>query len=63
MKIIICEPCEKFRATCIYCGCEFEYDLDDVHDKYEPFVKCPNCDTHNVHDAERNGMRYNDDRT
>ena len=51
----------KFTVTCPDCGCEFEYDIDDVETdhtvalttypvQFERYVKCPCCGKHIHHD-------------
>lgn len=36
----------KFKITCPVCGCEFEYEYEDLVDSYLPGlkqIKCPDC--------------------
>ena len=37
---IIKQGVKEFRITCPYCGCEFTYENEDVH---EGIVSCPCC--------------------
>lgn len=55
MKKIRKPPFITFRAICQHCGCEFEYDFEDV-DGLGSTVRCPCCDHFVVHDAEDNGV-------
>lgn len=42
---IIRHGVKKFRITCPVCGCEFEYEYDDIVKTYDIVkqVKCPDC--------------------
>ena len=51
----------KYTITCPDCGCEFEYDIDDVYTdhtialttcpvRFERYVRCPCCGKHLHHD-------------
>ena len=31
----------KFQLTCPFCGCEFEYEKEDLDS--DRFIKCPDC--------------------
>lgn len=36
----------KFKITCPFCGCEFEYEFEDLTDTFLPElkqIKCPDC--------------------
>ena len=56
----------KFKTTCPVCGCEFEYELCDLHKKYDfgrcltsyppqymykRYVTCPCCGENIFHDS------------
>ncbi len=40
---IIKHGIKKFIATCPVCGCEFEYECEDVRAACQKQVKCPDC--------------------
>jgi len=61
MAIKVIKHGEKtFKITCPVCGCEFEYEYEDLTPDYLPGlkrVKCPDCGewlAHNEYKAEKN---------
>ena len=50
MKKIIKGAFTRFRTDCQKCGCEFEYELEDVVTGLE--VKCPDCGFHTPHHSD-----------
>ena len=46
---IIKEGKKEDHATCLQCGCEFIYELEDV--KYNSFVECPCCSQNIYHNG------------
>ena len=55
MKIIKHGNVPRATATCPVCGCEFEYEKQDVEEEYaftgqvimkKYFIRCPECGTH-----------------
>ena len=43
---------KKFKAICAQCGCEFTYELSDMHPLgYTNCVDCPDCGNYVVHRA------------
>ena len=60
IKIIKEGKKQKFTKTCEDCGCEFEYELEDLHTdyslclttypcKFSQYVVCPCCGKHLFH--------------
>lgn len=43
---IIKQGTKEFHVTCPFCGCEFTYEKEDVHDSK---VICPCCSTNLLH--------------
>lgn len=48
---------KKFTATCANCGCEFTYEVEDIHDGK---ITCPDCGYYVVHQnfGNNNGGLY-----
>lgn len=62
MVKIIKEGQNKFFATCTKCGCQFEYELEDVVGYLGDSVGCPYCGTkyyHHIKDADELKISYN----
>lgn len=49
MVKMIKEGQNKSIATCTKCGCQFEYELEDVVDYLGDSVGCPYCGTKYYH--------------
>lgn len=47
---IIKQGTKEFRITCPFCGCEFTYEKEDIHDSK---LICPCCSTNLTH---KNGI-------
>lgn len=43
---IIKQGTKEFHVTCPFCGCEFTYEKEDIHDSK---VTCPCCSTNLLH--------------
>jgi len=56
MKKIINKPV-KYFLTCKYCGCVFEYTLEDINKRSK--VMCPHCRYSNKHKGSSN-VEYED---
>lgn len=50
---IIKEGHKQYRNTCFKCGCEYSYELEDVH---KDGTQCPQCGTKNCHSHKINGV-------
>lgn len=54
IKIIKEGKTGKFTKTCPYCGCEFEYEQEDIKvdsNEYSTYVICPCCGKHLHHNG------------
>ena len=52
---IIKEGKKSFVETCPKCGCEFEYELEDVD--ASGAVRCPYCEERIIHKSQAGGKR------
>ncbi len=55
MRTIIKPKFVKFRTSCWFCGCVYEYEMSDIFTVSEE-TRCPCCNKENVHDAEEYGI-------
>jgi galactose-1-phosphate uridylyltransferase len=60
MKKIVKPRFVKFRTTCWFCGCIYEYEMSDILATSEE-TKCPCCNKENEHDAEQYGVIREED--
>ena len=56
MVKIIKKGQNKFLATCEKCGCQFEYELEDVVEYLGDSVGCPYCGTKYYHRIKDNNV-------